>query len=148
MDWDIQTFLSYIYLIVDLFFYVLILIYCYLIFSYLIYLVFICLFNKCPKFVEINGKWHEWHFFFLDCFDCLKKIYILYCNILCYSVLLWLLCVFLCPTDRIKQTVRLEVKSSQNVNDPAVKTEILLQVNSYKNMYSILIVEKLTESIA
>ncbi|KTF78065.1 hypothetical protein cypCar_00042070 [Cyprinus carpio] len=33
-----------------------------------------------------------------------------------------------CYTERRKQTVRLEVRSSQNVNDPAVKTEILLQI--------------------
>ncbi|XP_016116495.1 C-type lectin BfL-2 [Sinocyclocheilus grahami] len=33
-----------------------------------------------------------------------------------------------CYTERRKQTVRLEVNSSQNVNDPAVKTEILLQM--------------------
>ncbi|KAF4111683.1 C-type lectin mannose-binding isoform-like [Onychostoma macrolepis] len=33
-----------------------------------------------------------------------------------------------CYTERRKQTVRLRVKSSQNVNDPAVKTEILLQI--------------------
>ncbi|XP_016383682.1 C-type lectin mannose-binding isoform [Sinocyclocheilus rhinocerous] len=33
-----------------------------------------------------------------------------------------------CYTERSKQTVRLEVKSSPNVNDPAVKTEVLLQI--------------------
>ncbi|XP_073691763.1 C-type lectin mannose-binding isoform isoform X2 [Garra rufa] len=33
-----------------------------------------------------------------------------------------------CYTERSKQTFRLEVKSSQDVNDPAVKTEILQQI--------------------
>ncbi|XP_043099389.1 C-type lectin BfL-2 isoform X5 [Puntigrus tetrazona] len=36
---------------------------------------------------------------------------------------------FVCFTaERRKQMVRLEVKSSENVNDPAVRTEILLQL--------------------
>ncbi|XP_026122338.1 C-type lectin BfL-1-like [Carassius auratus] len=33
-----------------------------------------------------------------------------------------------CYTERLKQTVRLEIKSNQNVNDPAVNSEILLQI--------------------
>ncbi|XP_050970320.1 C-type lectin lectoxin-Lio3 isoform X1 [Labeo rohita] len=33
-----------------------------------------------------------------------------------------------CYTERRKQTVRLELKSSQNVSDPAVKTEILQKI--------------------
>ncbi|RXN24993.1 C-type lectin -2-like protein [Labeo rohita] len=42
-----------------------------------------------------------------------------------------------CYTVKKRTIVRLEVKSGHQLNDPA-KTEILQQVNSYKNMYSIL----------
>ncbi|KAK9971268.1 hypothetical protein ABG768_024642 [Culter alburnus] len=33
-----------------------------------------------------------------------------------------------CHTEKRKQTVRLTVKSSQNINDPSVKAEILLKI--------------------
>lgn len=38
--------------------------------------------------------------------------------------------VFLCPTEKRKQMARLTVKSSQNVNDPSVKAEILVKASS------------------
>ncbi len=37
-------------------------------------------------------------------------------------------CVCACVLEKKRQIVRLEVKSSQNVNDPTVKKEILAKV--------------------